>query len=145
MNRFALPVVIVACGIVTGLAISSGLAEPPAVGDRDAERVTELQKERRDILREAVDQAERGYRAGVVQYSSVSRIKLNWLSAELDAAPDRAARVAVRKRIVLQLRHVEETTVELVNAGQAQSIDLLEAKAARLQAEIELLGEKAEN
>jgi outer membrane protein TolC len=145
MNRIALSVVLVGLGAVAGLFVSSGLAEPPTVvRGPDAEKLTALREERRDVLRQAVKESEEAYRHGVIPYASIPRITVNLLNAELDLASDRAARVAIRERAVDQFREIEKTVAERHNAGQADSMDLLEAKAARLQAEIDVLRETAD-
>ncbi len=142
MNRIAFSVVLVGLGAMAGQFVSSGLAEPAAgVRGPDAERVTALRKERREVLRQAVKESEEGYRNGVMPYTSVSRITISLLNAELDLAPDHAGRVAIRERTVEQFKVIEKTVAVSVQGGTAENTDLLEAKAARLQAEIDLLRE----
>jgi hypothetical protein len=145
MNRFGLSVVLVGLGIATGLFVSSGLAEPAAVGrGQDAENITVLRKERRDILQQAVEQAETLFRNARLDDESIRRIKVKLLNAELELAPDRAGRVAIRKREVEQFKAFEEIVAARKQSARAQSTELLEAKAARLQAEIDLLIETAD-
>ena len=145
MNRIAFAIVLAGLGIVTGLFVSSGLAEPASVRGPDAEKLTALRKERRDVLRQAARQAEEAYRSGLIPYTSVPRITINLLNAELDLAPDRAGRVAVRERIVEQFKEIEKSVAQHVEAGLAgDQTDLLEARAARLQAEIDLLRESTD-
>src|SRR5579872_3112339 len=145
MNRIAFSVVLVGLGIVTGLLVSSGLAEPTAVvRGPNEENLTALRKERRDILRQAVEQAEALHRNGRIDYASIPRITISLLNAELELAPDRAGRIAVRERTVEQFKMIEDAVAQARIAARAQSTDLLEAKAARLQAEIDLMLEKAD-
>lgn len=145
MNRTSLFVVLVGLGGLVGLFISSGLAEPTViVRGKDAEKLTALRKERREVLRQAVRQAEEMYRSGRLPYATIPRLTVNLLNAELDLAPDRDARIAIRERVVDQLKISEEMVNQNVKSGQAANTDLLEAKAARLQAEIDLLRETAE-
>ena len=140
MNRIAFAVVLIGLGSAAGLFVSSGLAEPTtAVLVPDAEKLTALRKERRDVLRQAAKQTEEGFRAGVIPYTSMPRITVNLVDAELDLAPDRAARVAVLERAVDQFREIEKIVAEQVKNAVATNTDLLEAKAVRLKAEIDLL------
>jgi len=145
MKRIAFSVVLVGLGVATGLFVSSGLAEPTAVvRGSNAENLTALRKERRDILREAAEQAERLHRNARIDDASLRRITISLLNAELDLAPDRAGRVAIRERIVEQFKAIEEVVAARAESALAQSTDLLEAKAARLQAEIDVLLETAD-
>ncbi len=146
MNRTLLFLfVVVGLGAMTGLFVSSGLAEPAAVvRGADGEKLNALQLERRDVLQLAVKQAEESYRSGVMPYTSIPRTTINLLHAELDLAPDRAGRIAVRERMVTQFKEIERAVAEQVKAVAADSTVLLEAKAARLQAEIDLLREAAD-
>ena len=84
--------------------------------------------------------AEQEYHVGRTDYATVRRLKAELLDAELDLAPDHAARVAVRKRFVEQLREIEQSIAEravtgLTGGGKSE---LFESKAARLKAEIDL-------
>jgi outer membrane protein TolC len=140
MNRIALAVVLVGLGSAAGLFVSSGLAEPTTdVLGPDGEKLTALRKERRDVLRQAVKETEEAYRHGVIPYTSIPRITMNLLNAELDLASDRDARVAIRERAVDQFREIEKIVAEQAKNAVATNTDLLEAKAVRLQAEIDLL------
>jgi outer membrane protein TolC len=145
MNRIAFAVVCVGLIAVAGLFVSSGRAEPTTpVRKLDAEKLTALRKERRDVLRQAVKQTEEAYRNGVKDYTSIPRVTINLLNAELDLATDHAGRVAVRERIVEQSQAIEKSVAQRVENALADSTDLLEATAARLQAEIDLLRETAD-
>jgi outer membrane protein TolC len=145
MNRIAIAIVFVGLVAVTGLYVSPGVAQPTTVvRGPDTEKLTALRKERRDVLRQAVKQAEEAYRNGVAEYTSIPRTTINLLNAELDLAPDHAGRVAVRERTVEQFKALEELVAERVKNLIGDRIELLEAKAARLQAEIDLLRETAD-
>ena len=145
MNRIAFSIVLVGLGVATGLLVSSGLAEPTAVvRGPNAENLTALRKERRDILREAVEQAEVAFRNGRREYTSIPRITIELLNAELDLAPDRAGRVALREQIVEKFKALEGVVAARMESARGGRTELLEAKAARLQAEIDLLLETAD-
>ncbi len=145
MNRIAFSVVLVGLGVASGLLVSSGLAQPAAVvREANPEDLTALRKERRDILRQAVEQAEVLHRSARIDDASIRRIAINLLHAELDLAPDHAARVALREQMVKQFKAIEELAAARVESARAMKTELLEAKAARLQAEIDLLLETAD-
>jgi hypothetical protein len=146
MNRIVFSIVLVALGVAGGQFVSSGVAEQATtVRGAGSEKLIALRTERRDALRRAAKLAEEGYRAGLSDIVLIPRIAINLVNAELDLAPDRAARVAVRERAVEQFKVIEElVTSRVVEAKIANTSDLLEAKAARIQAEIDLLLETAD-
>jgi hypothetical protein len=140
MNRIAFSVVLLGLGVVSGVLVSSGLAEPAAVvRGPGSEKLTALRKERRDALRDAVDVAMALYRKARIEQGPVLRITNTLLNAELDLAPDRAARIALREQTIKQLRSIEELAVTRKEAARGTQIEILEAQADRLQAEIDLL------
>ena len=145
MNRISFSVALVGLCVATGLWVSSGLAEPTAA-DRgpNAENLIALRKERRDILRQAVEVADVLHRNARTDDASVRRITINLLNAELDLAPDRAGRIALREQAIKQFKAIEEVVAAQVERAVATQANLLEAKAARLQAEIDLLLETAD-
>jgi ribonuclease HII len=146
MNRIALSAVLVGLGAVAGQFVSSGLAEPTtAVRGPDAEKLSALRMERRDVLRQLVKEAEEAYHLGRMPYASITRININLLNAELELATDHAGRVGIRERMVEHFREIEKSIAEFAEAGLAggSKTDLLDAKAARMQAEIDLLLETA--
>ena len=90
MNRITVAIVLVGLVGIASLSVSSGLAEPTTVvRGPNSEKLTALRTERRDVLRQAVKQAEEAYRNGVAEYTSIPRTtwcmrpSTNW--AELTA------------------------------------------------------------
>lgn len=147
MNRTPFAIVgLVGLAALIGLSVSAGFAESTAeVRGPDAEKITALRKERRDALLEASNAAEQMYRIDASRYATVRRLKVELLDAELDLAPDRAARVAVRKRLAEQFREIEQEVAKRAAAGVVGggASELFESKAARLKAEIDLALELA--
>ena len=141
MNRMAFLIAgLVGLGALIGFSVPAGHAEPSgAVRGPNAEKLTTLRTQRREILREAAKAAEEAFRHGLMDYKSIPRIQVELLNAELDLAPDRAGRVAVRERLIEQFKMTEKIVAQLVESAQANTSDLLEARAARLKAEIDLL------
>ena len=145
MNRIAFSLALVGLGIATGLFVSSGLAQPTAVERGSSEEnLTALRKERRDTLRDAADVAMALYRNARIEQGPVLRIINTLLNAELDLAPDRAARIALRERTIKQLKSIEELAAAQKEAARGTQIEILEAQADRHQAEIDLLLEKGD-
>jgi hypothetical protein len=84
------------------------------------------------------------YRKARIEQGPVLRIINTLLNAELDLAPDRAARIALRERTIKQLKSIEELAVTQKEAARGTQMEILEAQADRLQAEIDLLLEKGD-
>jgi outer membrane protein TolC len=65
------------------------------------------------------------------------------LEAEVELAETRAERIAVHEKILANLCQVEKAAQMRCSAGRAPIAESLEAKAARLKAEIQLKREQA--
>ncbi len=142
----------VAVGAILAARRSAEPADPEP--QTNSEKVTALLKVRRDTLKQIVDEAERDLRDGMVPAPVVSRATVDWLNAEFELAGDHAGRVAIRERIVAHLRRTEaalETAMKKTAPApgkvrpHTESYEFLGVKAARCQAEIELLRERAKN
>ena len=145
MNRIALSVVLVGMGVASGVVVSSGLAEQTTtVRGANAENLTALRQERRDTLRQAVELVVALYRNARIDQEPALRLTTTLLNAELDLAPDRAARIALREQTIKQIKALEEIAATRKESARGPQFEILEAKAARLQAEIDLLLEKAD-
>jgi len=139
MTRIALSVVFIGLGVAVGLLVSSGRAEPAnAARGPEAENVTALRNERRDILRDAVDQVAALYRHGKADQASCLRLTLALLNSDLELAPDQAARIALRRQAVNQLKAMEEMAGARVESARGTKMEVLEVQAARIQVEIDL-------
>jgi hypothetical protein len=140
------------CPMVAAIVlVSAAGADPPLPQQNEtAKQVESLLKERRDTFRQLVDMLGQQHRAGIVTEVSVLRATDQLLDAELDLASTKAERIAIREKLVANLRKLEKLIEGMVQAGvrgaDAPTIeDALRAKAARLKAEIQLLREKAGN
>jgi len=132
--------------IVIALFVSQPAATPPAKTraprlDEASQKINALQKERRDTLQQLVKLVQQRHRAGAVSSEAVLRASLKLNQAELDLAENRQRRIAVRKETVELLRRLEKTAKQRFEIGAGSQDEVLEARAARLQAEIELLRE----
>jgi len=65
------------------------------------------------------------------------------LEAELDLAETKAERIAVRDKLVANLRQREEAVLARYRIGAEQYDSVLQVTAARLKAEIKLLREQS--
>ena len=137
------------CAIgVAAVITSAAPAAPPRPEQHETSKQLEsLLKERRDTLRELVDILDGRYRAGAVTEEAVLRASGQLLGAELDLASTKAERIAIREKLVANLRRIEKVTEDQAQVGSLalRPDDVLQAKAARLKAEIQLLREKASN
>ena len=122
-----------------GAAASAG-ADPPKSTEQEVGpgQLQSLRKERRETLRTLVDAAESKFNSGKATLDSLLRGSELLLEAELDLAETKAERIAVHEKIVANLRQVEKAAQMRCNAGVAPIEESLEAKAARLKAEIQL-------
>jgi outer membrane protein TolC len=98
--------------------------------------------ERRETLRQLVKAAEQHYRSGNTTLPSVIRASNLLLEAELEAAKTKAERIALYEKMVENLRELEKVAEAGYKAGVRPMDDVLEARAARLKAEIQLAREK---
>jgi hypothetical protein len=138
------------CLIGTSIAVVSttGADAPQPQQDDTSKQLESLLKERRDTLSKVVDLLDARFRSGFggIKEETVLPASNHVLDAELELAPTKAKRVAIREKVVANLRKVEKFN-EMRRKGPslAPPEDLLQAKAARLKAEIQLLREKAGN
>jgi hypothetical protein len=123
-----------------GVVDSSAGADPPksTADEAGPSQLLSLRKERRETLRKLVDAAESKYNSGKATLDVVLRASDLLLEAEMDLARTRAERIAVHEKLVANLRQVEKATQLRCDAGTAPIEESLEAKAARLKAEIQL-------
>jgi hypothetical protein len=125
---------------------SSAGADPPksTADEAGPSQLLFLRKERRETLRKLVDAAESKYNSGKATLDVVLRASDLLLEAEMDLARTRAERIAVHEKLVANLRQVEKATQLRCDAGTAPIEESLEAKAARLKAEIRLKYEQGD-
>jgi outer membrane protein TolC len=106
------------------------------------QELVDLLEERRDTLRKLMEAVELQYRHGTGTLDAVVRASNDLLNAELALGPSQADRVRILERIVENMKKLEEMVGARHEAGRATISDVLSAKAARLHAEILLLGER---
>ncbi len=98
-----------------------------------------LQKDRRDTLAELAKAGEQRFRNGQATLASAMQTCQRQFDAALEFASTKEERVASYESLVENLRQLEKDA-EAIHEAKAGSVDdVLEAKAARLKAEIGLL------
>jgi len=122
---------------------NAGAADPsPAKPGGPPKTIETLLIERRDTLRTAVHWRDAQYASGSIDLPVVIRAKQALANAELEVARTKAERLAVRQKQIDNLRELEHVVEHRVQAGIVSEVDVLEIKAERLKAEIDLLREQ---
>jgi hypothetical protein len=142
MSRTKSLVILLALGLLIGSTVLSAPKQKDVDRASVAKNLEALKKERRDLLVQALRDVEAVYKQGENMYLDVAPVLMNWRDAELDLAPDRAARIKLRELILERYKEVEDMVAERAKRSQVE-VNVLEAKAARLQAEIDLLREQS--
>lgn len=122
---------------VEGAARPARAARVSRVPPKDS-KLKALRKERLATLREVAAQARARYQAGIVGLDQVRPRLRAALDAELALCESDSERIRVMEKIVALEKQVEKNAADQVAVGASGSSELLEAKAARLEAEIAL-------
>jgi outer membrane protein TolC len=133
MSRSLLIAVI---GVLTLVIILQYTHAQPAI-DATAAEVTKLRKERIETLRQAAQSAQELYAHGTLDFGEVIRLNQALLDAELASATARE-RVDLLKKAVELAKQQEQLAATRFQAGMANQLGVLEAKAHRLAVEIQL-------
>jgi hypothetical protein len=121
------------------LLASVALTGQRAGSQPSADSLRDLLKKRQAVLQEAVHVAERGYRQGEIGFVSVLDLRRDLVNARLQLATSPTQRITLYKELVENMKALERVTKRLHEAREASYIDYLNSKAARLQAEIDLI------
>ena len=126
------------------LTIMAGPQGDHAVGqDSDAEKIEQLQLERRDTLRARVDAVDQAFRTGRLSVDVMLNAHIDLIDAELEVVSDPAERIKLRTEALEDFRQIAKFEELKQQQGVGTVQEMLEAKAASLAAEIELLKERA--
>lgn len=106
------------------------------------DEVRKLMTQRRDVLQLREKTLNELYKAGELGLDAVLRSRDQLWEAELQLAESTEQRVAICEKKVENMRKLEETIKLQFNQGEGQYEAVLEATAARLQAEIDLARER---
>ncbi|GAA4434444.1 hypothetical protein [Bremerella cremea] len=111
----------------------------PAPKMNIAEKIMELQKERRATLKSALDYATQKFESGQGGFEEMLAAEEKLAVADLELTPTAAARMEIHKRRIESLRKQEQALDQGFKSGIQTLDNYLAAKAARLQAEIDML------
>ncbi|MBW3543477.1 MAG: hypothetical protein KY476_24765 [Planctomycetes bacterium] len=125
--------------IVPSDARSQPAVKPPRTN------VISLQRQRRDVLEQLVGALEARYRAGNASFEALLHARKRALQADLELAVDPQRRIDLRRKQVQILKSLHEEARQRVEIGTEGMHLMLEAEAALLEAEIELLREQSQN
>lgn len=118
-------------------------SDEAATGNPDgSETLDRLLNQRRETLRQLVTLTTDQYRAGRGSIDAVVRTSDQLMMAELDVTDDRSERLDIYTQRGQLLKDAEEMTQARFQTGNATQQEVLLARAARLEAEIELLREQ---
>jgi len=104
-------------------------------------KINSLLAERRDTFRLLVEEVNASFKVGQTSLKNVLHMRNELLGAELEMTKTNAERIRIRKEQVKNFREIENEVKRLFNVGRATNDEMLIAKAARLEAEINLLRE----
>jgi hypothetical protein len=150
MHMFAKRSLLIVCPMLVAAVVALAIAgdAPQAQQAEISKQLEALLRERQETLGKIVEILDARYRRGIGGEDTavnLTHAKAQLYDAQLDLAKTKDERIAIREKIVANLREVERRAEARVQGGGADALlqkSLLEAKAARLKAEIQLLREK---
>lgn len=102
------------------------------------EQLRTLLQERYEILRAVAGLLNQQYSTGQVGILEIRDAIIDMLHAEADLHSTKAERIKVYEKLVKILQEQDKTLAVAVNAGKVNQMDFLRARAATLQAQIQL-------
>ncbi len=124
---------------VVGGLLAAGLAWGEAPDKATLAEVRKLQEKRRDVLRDALEGHEKLYQAGRAELGGVIETSRHLLEAELALAAKDAERIAAHQRHLKTARALVELAMAKKKVARGTEVDVLDARALALEAEIGLL------
>jgi outer membrane protein TolC len=122
----------------TGISSATLLDAQPSAEAGTTETVRALLKDKLATLRELVPMLEERHRAGIVSIDKVSQAKIEVLKTELELTESAKEQVKLHEKIVAVAKEVEEALKARLASGLIEPMQVLRAKANRLDAEIAL-------
>ena len=143
MQRFTLTIMFSGLLSILLLATASLAAESSRdpVQD-DAAEIRALQQERIAALTGVVQILLEHYRHGNVDFRTLALAQTDLLAAQFDATDDAKERIALLERQLKVASEALESAVRKVEAGRANEVESLQAKAQVLDIKIKLLRER---
>ncbi|MBW3599591.1 MAG: efflux RND transporter periplasmic adaptor subunit [Planctomycetes bacterium] len=102
------------------------------------EKLEALLKERLDVLRQVATEATKAYREGTIPFEQVAQAHQRLFEAQLEMSDSAEERRAILEKMVGLAKDHEKLVEQLYKAGKATTVEVLAAKANRLEAEIAL-------
>jgi hypothetical protein len=136
------------CALATVVVVISAVAAdapPPVSPDDPAKRLESLLQERRDTLRKVVEYVDQQAERGLVDPSALAQASNQLSEAEMELAKTKAEQIAILEKRVANLSRTEAIYEKMARLAYGKDITRthLEAKAARLKAEVELVREQS--
>jgi outer membrane protein TolC len=144
MNRLTSACVlsIVLVGAIVAGWSSRAAAPPDETPKSVAAQIKELQQERAKLLDDAVKMLNTQYQTGAVAFAELRAAEREWLEARLDAAETPQQRLTALNELQESAKELVKTVEVRFNSGLVSQVDLVRAKAWRLEVQIKLLCEK---
>jgi hypothetical protein len=120
---------------------STATGPTPATGP--SPRVRELLVEYRDTLLSAEQYGESMYNAEAMSYEALGELRLARLGAEFDLAETREERIQILTALLAGAREQEQVFAQQIQAELPSQLEMLQARAMRIKAELALEREKA--
>ena len=125
-------------GVLSLPIIGLGMAPLAAGSGADSDKLKSLLSERKALLGQAVDLAKQAYRAGQTDFNSVLDLEQELLQAELELAETREQRLELYRQRVENATALEKVAAKQFKTGRATQLEVLKAKSALLQSQIDL-------
>lgn len=132
--------------IATAMLLAVGLLVLPVISaeqnGKQSDTLDDLLKQRRDTLQQLVKVVKEQYHQGTSDYAAVAKSTDQLIDAELELADNHQERIALLKRRVDLMESLEALTEGQFLSGQRAPSEPLQARAAVLEAKIELARER---
>ncbi len=120
------------------LAAARGAEHPIQFQGAPNEQLRKLLQERYDVLRIVAGLLNQQYSAGQAGILDIRDAIIEMLQAEADLSSTSSERIKVYEKLVTILQEQDKSLAVAVNAGQITQMEFLRARAATLQAQIDL-------
>ena len=144
MKRYAITVVLSGLLAVPFLVPQTKAAESSSEPVQDvAAEIKALQKERIAALTGVVEILLEQYQHGGAEFRALALAQTDLLAAEFDATDDASERIVLLERELKVATDALDTAERKVQAGRANAVESLQAKALVLDIKIKLLRERS--
>ena len=138
-------VLLITLFLSVAVILSNGQGRGTVAQGRQTDAVKRLLAERVDTFRSIEETFRQQHEAGHVSTDEVHRAVLDRLEAELDLADTKQARIPFLEKQVEEAKALEGIVRKRQKVASASDLDVLRAKAFRLNFEVALERERASN